>query len=335
MLGYIGRRILQSIPTLILISALLFFGMQLIPGGPLAAFAFARGMSQAAKDAIIHQWGLDQPVQVQYFKWLQSMVTGTWGTSFFLHRPVREVILQRLPATLMLMVTGYLINQVIALPAGIVAAIRRYSFFDQALTFFSYVGYSMPTFWLGLMLLLIFAVFINVLPVAGVVDIRMTGAPFLTADYNAWFGQHPIQGLLDIGRHIILPATTIAIVGIAGDSRFMRASMLDAIHQDYIRTARAKGLSERTVVLKHALRNALLPVVTNIAIEMPLLFSGAVVTEVIYSWPGMGQAFFQALEAYDYPLLMGILTVLAVLIVGFNILVDVLYAYIDPRISYA
>ena len=319
MLGYIGRRILQSIPTLILISALLFFGMQLIPGGPLAAFAFARGMSQAAKDAIIHQWGL----------------TGTWGTSFFLHRPVREVILQRLPATLMLMVTGYLINQVIALPAGIVAAIRRYSFFDQALTFFSYVGYSMPTFWLGLMLLLIFAVFINVLPVAGVVDIRMTGAPFLTADYNAWFGQHPIQGLLDIGRHIILPATTIAIVGIAGDSRFMRASMLDAIHQDYIRTARAKGLSERTVVLKHALRNALLPVVTNIAIEMPLLFSGAVVTEAIYSWPGMGQAFFQALEAYDYPLLMGILTVLAVLIVGFNILVDVLYAYIDPRISYA
>jgi peptide/nickel transport system permease protein len=335
MLGFIGRRILQVIPTLILISALLFFGMQAIPGGPLAAFAFNRGMSQAARDAIIHQWGLDQPVYIQYFKWLQSMVTGSWGTSFFLHRPVRDVIIQRLPATVILMITAYLLTEILALPAGIIAAIRRYSFFDQFVTFFSYVGYSMPTFWLGLMLLLIFAVFIPILPVAGVVDIRMTGAPFLTADYNAWFGQHPIQGILDVLRHIILPATTIAIVGIAGDSRFMRASMLDAIHQDYVRTARAKGLSERSVILKHALRNALLPVVTNIAIEMPLLFSGAVVTESIYSWPGMGQAFFQALEASDYPLLMGILTVSAVLIVLFNILADVAYAYIDPRISYA
>ncbi|HYM49355.1 MAG TPA: ABC transporter permease [Candidatus Limnocylindrales bacterium] len=335
MLGFIGRRIAQSIPTLILISALLFFGMQLIPGGPLAAFSFNRGMSEAARQAIIHQWGLDQPVHIQYFKWLKSMVTGTWGTSFFLHRPVREVILQRLPATAILMTTAYLLQQVVALPAGIIAALRRYSFFDQAVTFFSYVGYSMPTFWLGLMLLLIFAVFIPILPVAGVVDIRTAGAPFLTNDYNVYFGQHPVQALVDILRHIILPATTIAIVGIAGDSRFMRASMLDAIHQDYIRTARAKGLSERTVVLKHALRNALLPVVTNIAIELPLLFSGAVVTESIYSWPGMGQAFFQALEAYDYPLLMGILTVSATLIVFFNIVADVAYALIDPRISYA
>jgi peptide/nickel transport system permease protein len=173
------------------------------------------------------------------------------------------------------------------------------------------------------------------LPVAGIVDVRVTGAPFLTADYNAWFIQNPITGIVDILRHIILPATTIAIVGIAGDSRFMRSSMLDAIHQDYVRTARAKGLSERVVVLKHALRNALLPVVTNIAIELPLLFSGAVVTEAIYSWPGMGQLFFQALEAFDYPLLMGILSVSAVLIVLFNLFADIAYAYIDPRISYA
>jgi len=233
------------------------------------------------------------------------------------------------------MVTAYLIQQVIALPAGIIAALKRYSFFDQAVTFFSYVGYSMPTFWLGLMLLLIFAVFIPILPVAGIINVRVAGAPFLTADYNAWFLQHPITGIIDILTHIVLPATTIAIVGIAGDSRFMRSSMLDAIHQDYVRTARAKGLSERVVVLKHALRNALLPVITNIAIELPLLFSGAVVTEAIFSWPGMGQLFFQALEAFDYPLLMGILSVSAVLIVLFNLLADVAYAYIDPRISYA
>jgi peptide/nickel transport system permease protein len=202
-------------------------------------------------------------------------------------------------------------------------------------TFFSYVGYSMPTFWLGLMLLLIFAVFIPIFPVAGIVDIRLTGAPFLTHDYNVWFGQNILTGVLDIARHIVLPATTIAIVGIAGDSRFMRASMLDAINQDFVRTARAKGLPERVVVLKHALRNALLPVITNIALTLPFLFSGAVVTEAIYSWPGMGQLFFQALDAYDYPLLMGILFVSAVLVVVFNILADIAYAYIDPRISYA
>lgn len=335
MIGFIGRRILQSIPTLILISLLLFFGMQAVPGGPLSAFALRPGMSNAARQAIVHQWGLDQPVYVQYFNWVQSMLTGNWQFSFFMHRSVREVIFQRLPATAILMVTAYVIQQLIALPAGIIAALRRYSFFDQSVTFFSYVGYSMPTFWLGLMLLLIFAVFIPIFPVAGIINIRLAGAPFLTADYNAWFVQNPITGIVDILAHIVLPATTIAIVGIAGDSRFMRSSMLDAIHQDYVRTARAKGLSERVVVLKHALRNALLPVVTNIGIELPLLFSGAVVTEAIFSWPGMGQLFFQALEAFDYPLLMGILSVSAVLIVLFNLLADIAYAYIDPRISYA
>src|ERR1700694_1709035 len=335
MIGFIGSRVLQPIPTLILISLLRSCGLQPARGGPLSAFAFRPGMSNAARQAIVHQWGLDQPVYIQYVQWVKSMLTGNWQFSFFMHRSVREVIFQRLPATLILMVTASLIQQLIALPAGIIAALRRYSFFDQAVTFFSYVGYSMPTFWLGLMLLLIFAVFIQAFPVAGIIDIRLAGAPFLTADYNAWFLQNPLTGILDILRHIVLPATTLAIVGIAGDSRFMRSSMLDAIHQDYVRPARAKGMSERVVVLKHALRNALLPVITNIGIELPLLFSGAVVTEAIFSWPGMGQLFFQALEAFDYPLLMGILSVSAVLIILLNLLADIAYAYIDPRISYA
>lgn len=335
MIGFIARRILQSIPTLILISAALFFGMQAVPGGPLQAFAFRPGMSEAARQAIIHQWGLDQPAYIQYLHWVQAMLTGKWQFSFFMHQPVRDVIMQRLPATLILMATAFLMQQAIALPAGILAALRRYSFFDQAVTFFAYVGFSMPTFWLGLMILLLFAVFVPIFPVGGVIDIRVAGAPFLTHDYNVWFGQHPLQGLLDILTHIALPATTIAIVGIAGDSRFMRASMLDTINQDYIRTARSKGLSERAVVLKHALRNALLPVVTNLAIELPVLFSGAVVTEAIFSWPGMGQLFFQALQAYDYPLIMGILFIAAILVVVFNLVADITYAYIDPRISYA
>ena len=330
-----ARRFLQTIPTLVIISLILFIGMQAVPGGPLQAFALNPRMSEATKLAIIHRWGLDQPAYIQYVLWLKAMLTGDWQTSFFLNRPVKGIIENRLPATMILMITSYIFQELIALPAGLLAALRRYSFFDQFVTFFSYVGYSMPTFWLGLMLLLLFAVEFPLFPVSGIIDIRLTGAPFLTPQYGDWFSAHPLDGLLDIVHHVVLPATTIAIVGIAGDSRFMRASMLDAIHQDYIRTARAKGLPERVVVLKHALRNALLPVVTQIALTLPTLFSGAVVTEAIYSWPGMGQLFFQALAAYDYPLLMAIMVVSAGLIVVFNFFADIAYAWIDPRISYA
>jgi peptide/nickel transport system permease protein len=318
-----------------LISLVLFVGMQLIPGGPMQAFAFNPRMSQAARDAIIHRWGLDQPIGIQYLKWVWSMMQGDWQFSFLAGRPVKELIMDHLPATAILMGTAYIITELVALPAGIYQALRRYSLFDQVITFLSYVGYSMPTFWLGLMLLMVFAVFLRLLPVSGVVDLNMTGAPFLSSDYNVWFSQHPLDGLLDIARHVILPATTIAIVNIAVDSRFMRASMLDVLHQDYVRTARAKGLPEKSVVLKHALRNALLPVVTSIGLQVPLLFSGAIVTESIFSWPGMGQLFFQALTDFDYTLMMGILFVSATLVVFANLAVDLIYALIDPRISYA
>jgi peptide/nickel transport system permease protein len=331
---YILRRVGQSVPTLILVTIVLFFGMHALPGGPLAAFAFNPRMSQQARDAIVHHWGLDQPLYIQYFAWLKSMLTGDWQYSFFLNRPVSQAIGSRLPATLILTLTAFIIQDAIALPAGIIAALRRYTFFDQAVTFFSYLFYAMPTFWLGLIMILIFGVFLRVFPVAGIVDIRMTGAPFLTPDYNSWFLQHPLTGLLDVAFHVILPACTIALVGIAADSRFMRASMLDTIHQDYIRTARAKGLPERLVVLKHAVRNALLPVITNIALQLPFLFSGAVVTEAIFSWPGMGQLFFQALSVYDYPLIMGIVFVSACLIIIANLLADIGYALVDPRIAY-
>ena len=335
MVGYAFRRLLQLIPTLFLITLLLFVGMQAVPGGPMQAFAFNIHMSVAARDAIIHRWGLDQPVGIQYLHWVTSMLTGDWQTSFFRNRPVRDVIASALPATLLLMTTAFIIQELVALPAGILAALRRYSVFDQAITLFSYVGYSMPTFWLGLMLLLIFAVEFRIAPVAGVVDLRLTGAPFLTPEYNTWFSHNILVGILDVAHHILLPAITIATVGIAGDSRFMRSSMLDTIHQDYVRTARAKGLPERTVVLKHALRNALLPVITNVAYQLPGLFSGAVVTEAIFSWPGMGQLFFEALTQFDYPLLMGILFVAAILVLFFNLLADLAYAIADPRISYA
>jgi peptide/nickel transport system permease protein len=331
---YIARRVGQSVPTLFLVTLVLFFGMHALPGGPLAAFAFNPRMSPQVQQAIIRHWGLDQPIYLQYLSWVRSMLTGDWQYSFFLNRPVSQAIGSRLPATLILTITAYLIQCAIALPSGIVAALRRYSFFDQAITFFSYLFYAMPTFWLGLIMILLFGVSLRIFPVAGIVDIRTTGAPFLTPEYNVWFAHNPLSGIGDVAFHLILPALTIAMVGIAADSRFMRAAMLDTIHQDYIRTARAKGLPERLVVLKHALRNALLPVVTNIALSVPFLFSGAVVTESIFSWPGMGQLFFQALSVYDYPLLMGIVFVSACLIIVCNLLADVGYALIDPRITY-
>ncbi len=310
MIGYAARRLIQTIPTIFVMSIILFGIMQMIPGGPMAALAFNSHQSYAAKLAIIHRWGLDLPIYLQYFRWVGAMFTGDWQNSFFLNQPVNKVIFARLP-------------------------VKRYSFFDQFVTFFAYVGNSMPTFWLGLMMLMVFGVFLQILPSSGVIDIRVTGAPFLTPEYNHWFGQNPVTGVIDVAKHIILPATTLAIVGVAADSRFVRASMLDAIHQDFVRTARAKGVPERSVILKHTLRNALLPVITNIALELPILFSGAVVTERIFTWPGMGQLFFQALEGYDYPLMMGILFISGLLVIFFNVLADFAYAIADPRISYA
>ncbi len=335
MIGYAARRLIQTIPTIVVMSIILFGIMQMIPGGPMAALAFNSHQSYAAKLAIIHRWGLDLPIYLQYFRWVGAMFTGDWQNSFFLNQPVNKVIFARLPATVLLMTVAYLLTELLAIPAGILAALKRYSFFDQFVTFFAYVGNSMPTFWLGLMMLMVFGVFLQILPSSGVIDIRVTGAPFLTPEYNHWFGQNPVTGVIDVAKHIILPATTLAIVGVAADSRFVRASMLDAIHQDFVRTARAKGVPERTVILKHTLRNALLPVITNIALELPILFSGAVVTERIFTWPGMGQLFFQALEGYDYPLMMGILFISGLLVIFFNVLADFAYAIADPRISYA
>ena len=323
------------IPTLLVISLLLFALMQSLPGGPAAALAFNHLLAPATKEAIIHRWGLDKPAYLQYFVWLKAMATGDWQVSFIYYRPVKELILTALPATLILMTTGYIIQEVVALPAGLLAALRRYSFFDQFVTMFSYVGYSMPTFWLGLMLILIFGVELRLFPVAGIVDLHTAPDAFLTPVWKEWFLTHPFQAIGDIAWHVTLPAVTLAIVGIAGDSRFMRASMLDAISQDFVRTARAKGLPERVVVLKHALRNALLPVVTNIGLYLPYLFSGAIVTETIFTWPGMGLLFITALNEFDYPLIMGVTFVASALVLIFNLVADLSYAVIDPRISYA
>ena len=222
----------------------------------------------------------------------------------------------------------------IAILIGVFAAIKRYSFFDQAATVFAYVGFAMPTFWLGIMLIFAFSgPGLGILPAGGITETRLFPA-FGTDAYWAAFGRNPIGALLDIGKHLILPVFTLVVVNIAGDSRFVRASMLEALNQDYVRTAKAKGLPGRVVTFKHALRNAMLPVLTNIGLEIPFLFTGAIVTETIFSWPGMGNLTIQATRDFDYPVLMGVLLIAATVTVLANLLADVAYAFVDPRIKY-
>ena len=221
----------------------------------------------------------------------------------------------------------------IAILMGVFAAIKRYSFFDQAATVFAYVGFAMPTFWLGLMLIFLFGVNLKWLPVSGMTETRLS-PPFGSDAYWLYFGKTPVAALLDIGKHLILPVVTLVVVNIAGDSRFVRASMLETLGQDYVRTAKAKGLPNRVVTFKHALRNALLPVVTNIGLEIPFLFSGAIVTESIFSWPGIGKLTIDGIRNFDYTILMGVLMITSTIVVLANLLADIMYAVVDPRIKY-
>lgn len=313
---YIIRRTLQAIPLLVLITIAIFSLMQLAPGGPLAVYKQNPKITGEDLARIAANLGLDKPVYVQYWKWLVRMVTGDWGVSFGSGRPVLGLIGERLMATFVLMVVSFLISVLIGLPIGMLSAIKRYSFFDYLVTFLAFFGLSMPVFWFGLMLQLLFGLKLGWLPTAGMKD------PFI--DFGLW----------DRVSHLILPSLVLSLTSLAAWSRFMRSSLLEVIQQDYIRTARAKGLTEGNVIRKHALKNALIPVVTVMAISIPGLFSGAVITETVFAWPGMGRLYFDSLGRMDYPVLMAILTITAVLVVLFNLFADIIYGFLDPRISY-
>ncbi len=329
---YVLRRVIISIPVLIGISFLVYMAMQLAPGGPLAAFGQNPRMTADQRAAIARNWGLDKPILEQYTNWFFSMLQGNWGFSFATRRQVIDLIMERLPATLLLMVTAYILQQCIALPLGVWSALRRYSFSDKLFTILTYIGFSMPTFWLGLVLVFTFGANLRWFPTGGITDPREPA--FLKQDYFSWWSSTPFEALGSLALHLVLPVVTLIVVNVAADSRFMRSSMLETINADYIRTARAKGLSEGQVVRHHALRPALLPVVTNIALTLPGLLGGAVVTETIFSWPGMGRLFITSVEAADYPVMVGIVFLLSGFILTFNILADVSYAIIDPRIRY-
>jgi peptide/nickel transport system permease protein len=256
-----------------------------------------------------------------------------FGVSVQSGEPVVNQITRAALPTLILAGIAFIVWISLALLIGVYSAVKRYSFFDQASTVFAYIGFAMPTFWLGIMLIFTFAGGLHWLPSGGMTTPR-SSPPFGSNDYWVYFGKEPITALIDLGKHLILPVITLVAVSVAGDSRFVRASMLEALSQDYVRTAKAKGLPGRSVTFKHALRNALLPVVTNIGLEIPFLFTGAIATETVFSWPGIGKLTIDATREYDYPTLMGVLLITALLTVLANLIADIAYAVVDPRIKY-
>lgn len=314
---YIARRLVQAVPLVVGISLVSFFILRAVPGGPLAAYENNPSVTPDDITRLEHAFGLDRPLPEQYGEWLGRFLTGDWGYSIATHLPVLRMIGDRLPNTVYLMGTVYLVTLFIALPIGIFTAIRQYSWFDHLVTGWTFVAFSMPTFWLGLLMIIVFGLSLRLLPLGGMATL---GVPF---------------DLLDRLRHLILPVATLSLVGIGHYVRYLRASMLETIGQDYVRTARAKGLREHLVVGRHAFKNAAIPLVTVAALDLPELFVGALVTEQIFGWPGMGRLFWDAATRLDYPILMGILAVSSALIVLANLVADVAYGYLDPRIRFA
>ena len=316
MMAYTLRRLLQMIPLLFGISIVLFAVIQAAPGGPEGALLESgRFIDPAVIDAYRERLGVDRPIHIQYFRWLTAAVSGDLGTSFSPTRPVAEMIAERLPATLGLMGSAFVLAAVVSILLGVVSALRQYSWFDHLGTGLSFVGIAMPVFWLALILQLVFGVWLGWLPIAGTETVGDSS-------------------LGDRLAHLVLPTVVLSFNYIAGWSRYLRSSMLGVLRADYVRTARAKGLPERRVVGVHALRNALIPLLSIMALNLSSLFSGAVITETVFAWPGIGRMFVQGMFARDYPLLMGILMLGSLMVIIFNLVADLLYGYLDPRIRY-
>lgn len=319
MTQYIIRRTLIAIPTLLVISFVIFAILALAPGDPLAQFALNPAIPESTRELIRTQFGLDQPWPVRYVRWISSLAQGDWGWSFNSRSPVIDIIWQRLPQTLQVVGLAYVIAVLIAIPIGIISAVKQYSIFDNVATFFSFVGFSVPSFFTGLILILVFAVNLKWFPI-----VYST-----TLDVNSWatFWQQV--------RQMILPITVLVIQQTAALTRFMRSSMLDNLNLDYVRTARAKGLNDRVVVLRHVLTNSLIPVVTLIALGIPTIFAGAIVTENLFRVNGLGALLITSINNSDTPVVMAITFIFAILTVFFNLIADILYGVLDPRVRYS
>jgi len=320
MLRFFFRRSGQLLITLLGITVLTFGIMHLAPGEPTVVQSEMNPkVSAQAREQLRKLYGLDQPLWKQYGGWLRRMATFDFGTSFTDGRSVAGTIAEKIPITLTINFLSLLLIVAAALPIGIYAAVRHHSWFDKATTVFVFLGFAMPTFWLALLLMLFFGVALGWLPISG----------YQTLGMPMSFGER----LVDWGRHLLLPVFVSAFGGLAGFSRYVRSSMLEVTLQDYIRTAKAKGLDERTVVYKHAFRNALIPIVTLLGLSVPGLIGGSVIFETIYAIPGMGQLFYQAVTARDYPVVMGITVIGAILTLVGNFAADLSYALVNPKVK--
>jgi peptide/nickel transport system permease protein len=311
---YLLRRLFESILILGVISVLMFTLISLYPGGIMNAYEENPDVTSADYQRLRDKYGLDDPIPLRYVKWLRSVVTGDWGVSFVSKQPAIEEIAARLPNTLLLMGVAFIITLLIAIPLGILSALRQYSWLDNALTVLAFGGNSLPVFWFGLLLIMVFHVWLGWFPGSGMWRLGVE---------KSW---------LDLARHMVLPVGMLALVSAAGYMRYMRSSMLDVVRQDYIRTARSKGIAERSVIVRHALRNALIPLATLIALDLPALFGGALFTETIFGWPGMARLFYERSLKSDMPVLMAIMIIFSALILFSNLLADLVYTLLDPRI---
>ncbi len=326
MSAYITRRLLVAIPLVLGIATIIFFMLNLAPGDP-TAFYFNPNIPPQVLEQLRHNLGLDQPIHIRYLKWMASFFTGHFGYSFAQSRPVADVILDALPNTLLLTGSALILVFVIGIAAGTWQGVRQHSAPDKVISVVSLFFYSMPSFWLGLMLMLLFSLkaYEWGLPFA----LPPTGLTSIDYDTLSFAGK-----LADRFDHLVLPVATLTLVLAAGVARYTRGQMLEVIRQDYIRTARAKGLPERTVVVRHALRNSLLPVISLLGLYIPFLFSGTVFVEQIFSINGMGRVIVEAIFQRDYPVVMATSFFFAVMVVVGNLVADVLYAFADPRIGY-
>ncbi len=320
MIAYTIRKFIFSIVVLFLAS-IVIFGLVNLGYDPLADLRQNPRISGEDIQRIASIYGLDRPIHERYVIWISDFLTGDFGFSVNNQSPVVDLITPRIWPTVLLMGSSLIFTVAIAIPFGIYSAIRKYSALDNAGTFFSFVGYSMPSFWLGLILQLLLGVYLTAWAGTQV---------FYTSGMSTRGG-----GFVDLLQHLTLPVITLSVIGIASYSRFQRAAMLDVLSSDYLRTARAKGLSQRRVYLKHALRNALIPVVTLIALEMGVLLGGAIITETVFAWPGLGFLLADALYKGDYNVAMALLMMTSVLVVFFNYIADIAYSFVDPRITYS
>ena len=325
MIQYIFRKLLLAIPLMLGVITLIFVLVQLSPGDATDRF-FTPETPPEVRQMIMTKWGLDQPIHIQYGRMLGNLATGDFGVSIAQERPVFDIIWEKLPNTLLLSAVTLLVMVVTGISLGIAQSIRQYSLFDNLASVLSLFFYSMPSFWLALMLILIFSYHLQtgagepLLPASGMKDAVMY-------DYMS-----PLEQFWDRVRHLLLPGVGLGLASSAGMARYMRSSMLEVVQQDYIRTARAKGLSETVVILKHTVRNALLPIITLVGLSLPFLFSGSVLIEYVFAWPGMGRVIVEAIFTQDTPLIIACFFVFTILVVGGNLLADIAYSLVDPRI---